>query len=119
MDASCFAERLARRSILVGRTSGPSPMGRTGGSSYGRGNHFSLPILLAVLICTNAAFAAAPLPSLVAPPSGTLFIVGGGVIGDDVMGQFFKLTGEDKGRLVIITTASYRAETAPFEIIAM
>lgn len=92
MDASCFVERPVRRFLQV---------------------------LLAILCSTNAAFAAAPLPSLLAPPSGTLFIVGGGVIGDDVMGAFVKLGGGDEGRLVIITTANYRAETAPEEIVTM
>jgi cyanophycinase len=74
--------------------------------------------LLVLVLWTTSASAEAPL-SVAAPPRGTLFIAGGGLLGDDVMSPFLKLIGGDEGRLVVITTANWRAEQAPDEIVAL
>ena len=56
---------------------------------------------------------------IAAPPAGTLFICGGGKLSDELLQQFVKLSGGDEGKLVVITTANWRAETAPEEVLAM
>ena len=59
------------------------------------------------------------LPAQVAPPridqggiAGTLFLVGGGRMPPDVTARFVALAGGSAGRLVVIPTATARAETA-------
>lgn len=46
------------------------------------------------------------------PISGTLFLCGGGKLPDRLYDEFHKLAGGEKGRLVVITTASQMAGTA-------
>src|SRR5436190_1120630 len=78
----------------------------------------SLRIVLAIGLSATVVRAESP-PPLAEPSRGTLFIVGGGLIADDVMNEFLKLMGGDEGKLVVITTANWRAEQAPDEIVAM
>ena len=41
---------------------------------------------------------------------GTLFLCGGGKLGDEVLGRFVRFAGGDKGRLIVIPSASRRAD---------
>lgn len=45
------------------------------------------------------------------PISGTLFLCGGGKLPERLYDEFYKLAGGEKGRLVVITTASQMADT--------
>ena len=69
-------------------------------------------VALLGLSSTLALLAGPPAPAVSEPGgeiSGALVIVGGGTMPDDVREQFLKLAGGDKGRLVVIPTASASA----------
>jgi cyanophycinase len=79
--------------------------------------------LLSILLLPSSLPAEAPprdCPSCCAETcEGTLFICGGGKLSDELLGEFIRLAGGDEGRLAVITTANWRAETAPHEVLAM
>jgi len=58
-----------------------------------------------------------PLPTrfLMSLSRGTLVICGGGEISEDVLHEFFAAAGGDKARVVVITTASDRADSEEIE----
>jgi len=70
------------------------------------------------LLLASSAFADSP-PRPAEPPRGTLFIAGGGLLDDALMNEFLTRSGGDEARLVVVTTANWRAEQAPDEILAL
>lgn len=82
-------------------------------------------LLLSILSILSPSVASAEAPPrdcpacCAEPCNGTLFICGGGKLSDELLAEFLKLAGGDEGRLVVITTANWRAEAAPDEVMAM
>ena len=70
--------------------------------------HFLAMLVLALVSCGLSAGPAAPLvlPEPCEPVAGTLFMVGGGSMPADVRDDFVKRAGGEKGKLVVIPTAS-------------
>jgi cyanophycinase len=61
----------------------------------------------------------APPPALRFAEKGSLVICGGGKLPDECTAEFIRRAGGDEARIVVITTANWRADTAQDEILAM
>jgi cyanophycinase len=61
----------------------------------------------------------APPPALSLAGKGSLVICGGGKLPDECVAEFVRRAGGDEARIVVITTANWRADTAQEEILAM